>query len=172
MHRIVVLVSLVTLVLLGARPAVVESQAAMHDGARPTADSPLVGAWWWENISDDPFDDSYAILHADGTYVEETSYIGAGIGSWEVTGERSADLTIVFQDIEGGLDPDEPAAFTPGTVTFWLSLELDETGDTLTATGPVEIRSPDGTLVDQFTFNGSATRLAAGRDRPSATPTP
>ena len=78
----------------------------------------------------------------------------------------------MFQDIEGGLDPDAPAAFVPGTITFWLSLELDDTGNALTATGPVEVRSTDDALVDQFTFNGTATRLEVGRERPSATPTP
>lgn len=172
MHRIVVVVSLVAIALLGALPTFTGPHAAAQDAAPATATSPLMGTWWWENISDDPFDDSYAILHADGTYVEETSYIGAGIGTWEVTGERSADLTIVFQDIEGGLDPDAAAAFVPGTITFWLSLELDGTGNALTATGPVEVRSADGTLVDHFTFNGTATRFAVGRERPSATPTP
>ena len=161
----IVTIALVGMLAIGAWPHVAAQEVA-------TATSPIVGAWWWENISDDPFDDSYAIFHADGSYVEETSYIGAGIGSWQATGERTGDLIIVFQDIEGGLDPDAPAAFVPGTVKFWLSIEVAEDGNHLTATGPVEIRAVDGKLVNAFTFDGTATRLGIGWERPTGTPTP
>lgn len=172
MHRIVALFSIVAIALVGMLATGAWPNAVAQD-ASPVAIAghPIVGAWWWENSSSDPFDDSYAILHADGTYVEETTYIGAGIGAWEVTGGRSADLIIVFQDVEGGLDPNQPAAFVPGTVTFRLSIQVDATGNALRATGPVEIRSPDGAMLDQFTFNGTATRLGVRWVNPVATPT-
>jgi hypothetical protein len=149
------------------------SPAASAEDASPTASDqhPIVGAWYWENISDDPFDDSYAVFGRDGTYVEETTYIGAGIGSWQATGDRSGDLIIVYQDIEGGLDPNQPDAFVPGTVKMWLSLEAAADGNHLSATGPVEIRDVDGTLVNQFTFNGTASRLGLDWVEPMATPT-
>lgn len=41
-----------------------------------TAEHPIVGAWFWQNISDDPFDDSYAVFGSDGIYVEETAHRG------------------------------------------------------------------------------------------------
>ena len=145
--------------------------AAAQDVGPVAGQPPLVGAWFWENISDDPFDDSYAVFGADGTYVEETAYIGAGIGSWNPTGDHSGDLMILFQDIEGGLDPNAPAAFVPGTLKFWLSLEVSPDGNHLTATGPVEARKADGTLAYAFTFNGTATRLGLDWVKPVATPT-
>lgn len=132
---------------------------------------PIVGAWFWQNISDDAFDDSYAVFGVEGTYVEETAYIGAGIGSWTPTGDHTADLIIVFQDIEGGLDPDKPAAVVPGTLKFWLSIDVSPDGNSLTATGPVEGRKADGTLAYAFTFNGSATRLGLDWVKPVGTPT-
>jgi len=145
--------------------------AAAQDATTAAAGHPVVGAWWWENISSDPFDDSYAIFHADGTYVEETAYIGAGIGAWEATGERTAGLIIVVQDIEGGLDPTQPAAFVAGTITFRLSIEVDAAGNAIVAKGPAEIRSPDGAMMDEFTYEGTANRLAVGWVMPVATPT-
>ncbi len=171
MSRPVTLVSVVVLALAVLVGRGLLPDAAAQDGAASASYHPLVGAWWWENIADDPFDDSYAVFGADGTYVEETTYIGAGIGSWDASGERMAELIIVFQDTEGGLDPNQPEAFVPGTVTLWLTLEVDASGDTLTATGPVEIRTQDGALVDAFTFDGTATRLSVGRAKPAATPT-
>lgn len=169
MHRVLVVCLLVALGFFGSDLKPIE--AAQDASPAATVSSPLVGAWWWENISQDPFDDSYAIFHADGTYVEETSYIGAGIGSWQATGDRDGELIIVFQDIEGGLDPDAPAAFVPGTITFWLTVQVGEDGNSLAATGPVEIRDTDGTLVNAFTFNGTAKRLGVDRSRPTGTPT-
>jgi hypothetical protein len=167
------LVSLVALALAGVFTSRALPEVSAQ-AASPVVGSahPIVGAWWWENISDDPFDDSYAVFGDDGTYVEETTYIGAGIGSWQATDARTADLLIVYQDIEGGLDPNRPDAFVPGTVTMWLSLEVAADGNHLTASGPVEIRDVDGKLVNQFVFNGTATRLIVGRDQPSATPAP
>ena len=102
MPRIIALILVIALTLagtlaLGALP----NAGAQDPPPDDMAGHPVVGGWYWENSSTDPFDDSFAVFHADGTYVEETPYIGTGIGVWEATGERSADLIIVFQDIEG-----------------------------------------------------------------------
>ncbi len=172
MHRIVAFTGVVALTLAGTLALSLWPNASAQDSSTAdTAAHPVVGAWFWENSSTDPFDDSYAVFHADGTYVEETSYIGAGIGAWEATGERSADLIIVFQDIEGGLDPNLPAAFVAGTFTVRLTIELDEAGNAIRAIGPIEIRTPDGALTDQVTFDGTASRLGLGWIPPVATPT-
>lgn len=172
MHRIAAMTAIVALTLAGTLALSVWPNAAAQDASTAdTAGSPLVGAWFWENSSADPFDDSYAVFHADGTYVEETPYIGTGIGVWEATGERSADLIIVFQDIEGGLDPSLPAAFVAGTFTLRLSIESDEAGNAIRAIGPIEIRTPDGAMMDQVAFDGTARRLGLDWAPPVATPT-
>src|SRR3954470_6351600 len=89
-------VALVVLALVAGVPGRTSPTAFAQD-ASPAASNqhPIVGSWYWENISDDPFDDSYAVFGGDGTYVEETTYIGGGIGSWQATGDRSLDLIIV-----------------------------------------------------------------------------
>jgi len=173
MPRIVALASIVALTVVGTLALGAWPNAAAQDPSPvATAGHPVVGAWFWQNISADPFDDSFGIFHADGTYVEETPYIGAGIGAWEATGEQSVDLIIVFQDIEGGFDPNEPAAFVAGTFTARLSIEVDDAGNAISATGPIEIRTPDGAMVDEVTFDGTASRLSVGWLPPTATPAP
>jgi hypothetical protein len=176
MHRFVMLVSIVALALasLATRTtsSVVTASVVTAQEVTPVENQhPIVGAWWWENNSEDAFDDSYAVFGADGTYVEETAYVGAGIGSWQPTGEDSGDLMILFQDIEGGLDPNAPTGFVPGTLKFWLSIEVSPDGNHLTATGPAEARKLDGTLEYAYTFNGTATRLGLDWVKPLATPT-
>jgi hypothetical protein len=171
MYRFMMLVSIVATAFVGLIVSAAAPVVTAQEVGSVAGQHPIVGAWFWENISDDPFDDSYAVFGGDGTYVEETAYIGAGIGSWKDTGDRSADLLIVFQDIEGGLDPNKPAAFVPGTLKFWLSLEVSADGNHLTATGPVEARKADGTLEYAFTFNGTAARLGFDSVKPVATPT-
>ena len=164
MHRFRVFGMIVALMLTVALANSVVPQAVAQDS---NATHPIVGMWWWENSSTDPFDDSFAAFQADGTYVEETPYIGAGIGTWISTGERTADLLIVFQDIEGGLDPNEPAAFVPGMWTFHLSIEIDAAGDALVASGPIEIRTPDGALVEAMDWTGTAKRISVDWEMPA-----
>ena len=170
MHRFVLIVVTVTLTIASLVGPVASSVVTAHQEVSGTALHPVVGTWFWQNISADPFDDSFAVFHGDGTYVEETPYIGAGIGAWQVTGDRSADLMIVFQDIDGGLDPEKPTAFVPGAMKMWLSLEVSEDGNHLTATGPVEARHPDGTLEYAYDFIGTASRLEFDNGTPAASP--
>ena len=60
-----------------------------------------VGAWRLDTDADDPANPpSFAIFHADGTYVEAHPLVGVGVGAWRATGERIADLTIVFPDVD------------------------------------------------------------------------
>jgi hypothetical protein len=171
MHRLIVVISMLALALTAVFATDIWPNAAAQDASPAMANHPVVGTWWWQNISTEPFDDSFAVFHADGTYVEETAYIGAGIGSWVPTGERTADLIIIFQDTEGGLDPTAPAAFVAGTITFRLSIEVDEAGNAIVARGPTEIRSPAGTVTEEFTFEGAASRVEVGWVMPMATPT-
>jgi len=165
MHRFRFLGMIFALMLSAVLANSVVPQAVAQDA--DISAHPIVGMWWWENSSADTFDDSFAIFQADGTYVEETPYIGAGIGTWVSTGERTADLLIVFQDIEGGLDPNEPASFVPGNWTFHLSIEVNAAGDSLVATGPIEIRTPDGALVEAMDWTGTAKRVSVGWEMPA-----
>ena len=105
------------------------------------------------------------MFHADGTYLEVDPNIGVGVGVWRATGERSAELTYVFQDI----DP-EPATTAPGTVTVRQSVEVDAAGDAFTAPLTVEVRIPDGTVVFSAAYTARGTRLHVEPMLPLGTP--
>ena len=136
---LVVAVLLMSVVAVGVRPNVV-AQDATPAGMR-LGDHPLVGAWRINNPPEDPIPYTYAIFHDDGTYLEVTVGVGTGVGVWQPTGERTADVTAFFQDI----DSDIPV-IDPGTITARSAIEVDQSGMAATATYAVEIRSPDDTL--------------------------
>ena len=130
------------------------------------AEHPVVGAWWTANDAPGPgVSTATAVFHADGTYLEVDPNIGVGIGAWQATGERSADLVAVYQDI----NPD-PVAAEPGTVTVRKSVTLDEAGETFTGSLTVEVRIPDGTVVFTASYAGQGTRLEVAAPLPFATP--
>jgi hypothetical protein len=169
MRRIVVLVSIATaalvgLIVVGARPAAVAEEAT------PTTmvDHPVIGTWWTANDAPGPgVETAYVVFHTDGTYLEVDPNIGVGVGVWRATGERSAELTYVFQDI----DP-EPATIAAGTVTVRQSVEVDATGNAFSAPLTVEVRIPDGTVVFSAAYTARGTRLQVEPMLPLGTPPP
>ena len=177
MHRISIVVSVVAVVLLGALVAGRASTTTAQDATLggdlvATANHPIVGSWRWANDLQNPADVSYAVIEADGTYVEMYPRYGVGIGSWEVTGERSGSLTIVFQDV----DP-SPNGFAAGYITYRLAVEADQAGNALTATGTSYRQRPDGRVVEELPFEGAATRVEVAPSGPltwpaAGTPTP
>lgn len=134
-----------------------------------TTGHPIVGAWRWQNNPDDPSTStSFAVFHGDETYVEFDPAVGVGIGTWRATGERTGDLTIVFQDND--LDPN---LLGRGLGTFWMTVEADGTGNAIAATGELEAITPDGETVN-FPYVGTGTRIEPLGSRPggSALATP
>jgi hypothetical protein len=159
---VVVAAAVVGLIALGARPAAVAEEAT------PAAmvDHPVIGTWWTANDAPGPgVETAYVVFHADGTYLEVDPNIGVGVGVWRASGERSAELTYVFQDI----DP-EPATTAPGTVTVRQLVELDATEDAFTAPLTVEVRTPDGTVVFSAAYTARGTRLQVKPMLPLGTP--
>ena len=155
-------VSILSLIILAFNPAT----AQVATPATRT-DHPVVGSWWSANDAPGPgVQTATAIFHADGTYLEVDPNIGVGVGVWQVTGERTADLIAVYQDI----DPD-PAIAAPGTVTVRKSVEVDEAGNAFTGSLTVEVRIPDGTTVFTASYAGRGTRLDVESTSPLGTPT-
>jgi hypothetical protein len=158
----VAVVVLSSAVVISRPPAAAQEATADAAALIAVATHPLVGAWQWSNNPNDPdarF--SYAIFHDDGTYTEFDPAIGVGIGVWQPTGARSADLTIVFQDI----DPDAKV-FAPGWVSFWIAIDVDASGNAMTGEGRLEARTPDGQVVTQFPYEGFGTRLTVDTTAP------
>src|SRR5829696_3679382 len=140
MRRLIVSLSVVVVLLVGVVAALgrgATAQEATPDTAadvdQPDAPAmathPIVGTWRWDNDPADPADDSYGIFAADGSYLEVTkpTNVGIGIGSWIPTGDRTADVITVYQDV----DPTE--VYEPGTATFLMSVNVDEGGNDVAA---------------------------------------
>ena len=167
MRRISFLVSSLVIVLMSVLLVGFARVGTAQEGT-PSAVSahPVVGAWVFDTDAADPANAlSYAAFHADGTYVEVHPLVGVGVGAWHPTGERTADLTIVFQDI----DPSR-AGIAPGTLIIRVAVEVDPTGDALTAPFTSEGRGPDGAVVFTNAFTATATRLAVEPMVPLGTP--
>ncbi len=157
MRRLAVLAAVVALVLVGVWGAGRPGPGAVAQEATPAdpAGHPVVGTWVFDTDAADPANAlSYAAFHADGTYVEVHPLVGVGVGVWRPTGERTADLTIAFQDV----DP-SPAGVAPGTLIIRSAVEVDPTGDALTAPFTSEGRAPDGTALFANAFTATATRM-------------
>lgn len=166
MHRTARSVAIIAVLLLGG-VAAARGFAASAQDTTPAADHPAVGAWRWENDRLHPGDPSYAVIQAGGTYVEFYPGHGVGIGAWEATGERSISLTIVFQD----LDP-SPAAVQPGLLTYRLAVVAEDGGGALSATGPYYLQGPDGAVLEERAFDGTAVRVEAAESGPIPVPAP
>ncbi len=127
---------------------------------------PVVGAWRFDTNVDDPANPpSYAVFHADGTYMESHPTVGLGIGVWEPTGERTADLTILFADV----DPTE-AGFMRGTSTIRASVEVDQAGNAITAPYTFQVAGLDGAVLAEGMLTATGTRIDVEPMIPLGTP--
>src|SRR5829696_8235637 len=84
------------------RPSVIAKDATPSNMS--LAEHPVVGAWRWTNAPGDPIPFTFAISHDDGTYIEVTMGGGTGVGTWQPTGELTADLTAYFQDLDPSVE--------------------------------------------------------------------
>jgi hypothetical protein len=168
---LVVAVLVMSVVAASLRSSV-DAQEATPAGMS-LADHPVVGAWRWTNAPGDPIPYTFAIFHDDGTYTEVTMGAGTGIGTWRPTGERTADLTAFFQDLDPSVE-----GFEPGTIKVLAAVTVDEDGTTAKAPYTVEASTPDGTVVfASEPMAGTMTRvelepMGAVGTPIAATPTP
>ena len=146
---------------------------------------PIIGTWLIDNDPANPGTNiNTAIYDADGTYVDYQSFPGVGIGTWRATGERTAELVTSSQRHDGHDDLVAlEAVFAPDYVptghsftdsplaTLWLSIEVDESGNTMTITGLYEVRQADGSILfENEPYMGSATRMVPVVPTDAATP--
>jgi hypothetical protein len=127
-----------------------------HVAAQPTTPTaghqhPVVGTWRITAAPPAP-PLGLATYHADGTLVflfpspfpeadpgGPLGYQSPAYGVWESTGERSAAITGIH------LNVDSEGTFT-GTLTFWGTVEVDESGDAYQFSGGFEIADPSGAV--------------------------
>ncbi len=123
MRSTVAMLATLVLALVALSPGAI----AQEDGA----EHPLVGAWVLDTTPDDPSDAVDLFVVNPGGTVLSLSGQGPAAGSWEPTGDRTADVT--FRGL----------TFTPdggfgGLVTIRASGEVAEDGQTFTATYTIE----------------------------------
>jgi hypothetical protein len=133
------LVALLVVILAGAGIAggagTVAAQASTPTVA---AGHPLVGTWIVDTEVDDPSNPpSFDAFNADGTVVNIGSD-GASVGAWEATGPRTATFTFV--------------AVTQGAngeamVILRANLEVDQSGESFTASHSFTLVAPNGTIL-------------------------
>lgn len=160
---------LVSLVLL-----LVSSSLAIAQEATPSASRvsryghPFVRTWEWHNdLGNRGFSSSIScsVITEDGSYVEYAASIGVGTGRWQPTGERTADLVVSFQHLastSGVFAPDYVPAghvFLPGVRTYWLTVEIDVTGNRLTASGHYDVRFSAESVPISEDWIGEAYRM-------------
>ena len=169
MRRFMMSLSLSVVVLLGLLASGVSTRAQDATPGAMTAmmamaTHPIVGAWEWDNDPDHPGTEiSYAVFHADGTYVEIGTDGGIDVGLWEPTGARTADVTFFFADVE----PD-PDVVVRGVGK--MAAEVDATGNTITAPFTFEARAADGSVPFSGQFLALGTRLEVMPMVPLGTP--
>src|SRR3954470_746475 len=86
----VVLIALMALGLVARSPHIGASDSAM-------ASHPFVGTWLIDTDTDDPANaPDLIVVHGDGTYTEFATDSDPGAGTWQSTGDSTADLAIWF----------------------------------------------------------------------------
>ena len=160
MRRFAVLLSVVGMLLCSV--VVLSQPSAAAQDATPasmaaTTTHPLAGAWTFvSGVGEEAFP-SVVIFHADGTYIEVLPWGAVLLGAWQPTGERTATLTQIINFFAD----DDPSRLVQGQGR--ATVEVDETGNTLTFESVFVGRFKDGTI--DFTDEGlptTGTRLEAG----------
>jgi len=129
------------------------------------AEHPVVGGWKLVNGSFTGTEDTFpsvAIFHADGTYMEVLPWGAVLVGVWAPTGERTADLTFLLNDL---LEGDTLVQGEGRT-----RLEVDETGNTMSLVGNFISLYEDGAVDMAVESPSTATRLEALPMVPLGTP--
>jgi hypothetical protein len=143
-----------------SRPSA-SAQEATPPGMAAMAEHPVVGHWRYENVLGDLTFPSYAIFHADGTYVEALPNGAFLLGLWQPTGERTADLTYHNTYF---IDP--MAVEGEGRVT----VEVDETGNAMTQEGTFVGIFEDGSVDMAVEVQSHGTRMEVLPVVPLGTP--
>ena len=166
MRRLAFLVSILALVLAGSLALGSGPGTVAQDGtpAAAMAGHPFVGAWVVDTDTADPANfPALGAATADGVYVESHPQVGVGVGAWEPTGGRTANLTLVFRATDQGGAP-------VGVVTARAAVQVYEGDDAWDATYTFEAVAPDGAVLFAGQGRAHATRVVAQPMVPLGTP--
>lgn len=154
------------------------TRSAAQDAAVDMATHPLVGLWQFPaggpDASLSPW--VFQIFHADGILTSwDAGANNVGLGLWRPTGARTAEALRIVQDLD-------TVTQDPYTLTARFTAAVDETGDTVTQAGDLDIRDRDGNqgmfipgLRDtgtRITFEHNPATGSLGSPTPEASATP
>lgn len=153
------------------QPTIPFGGAVAQEATPTTADfsrfgHPIIGVWQWDNVPANPGTDiSWTVFAAEGDYHEIDLKDRVIIGTWRPTGERTVDLVFIIQEVPSQylFAPNhvpEANVFRPGMEVVRLTVTVDQTGNTLAATGNFEVFDGEGTLIGTFGYEGTGTRMA------------
>lgn len=141
---------------------------------------PMVGTWQFDIELRQPGTDlAIFVFEDDGRFVAFGQHGWIGPGTWRATGERTAELFYMVESVQPQdvFAPDFVPVldvFEPGMIAIRTFLEVDSTGNMVTAEGSGTIYRTDGTVAQEF--SGDNARMAGTRmapvPLPAATPVP
>jgi hypothetical protein len=160
--------------------------AAVAPAATPGTPFPMeghqiLGMWQFDIETRQPGTDlAYFNFSEDGTFEafgERGDWVA--FGNWRAIGERTVELVYVNQGIpfQNMFDPDYVLAgnvLSPDILTIRVSLQIDATGNTVTAEGEGTRYRSDGTVADVFSGADAhmiGTRMEVVQTEPTLTPT-
>ena len=147
----------------------------------PLADHLIIGMWQFDIETRQPgIDLAYYYFAEDGTFVgtgERGDYVH--VGNWRAIGARTVELVSVLQEIpdQRTFDPDYvPVAndLGPAILSVRLTLEIDATGNTVTADGEGTMYDEDGSVANTFdgpNAHSVGTRMELMPTAPTPSPT-
>jgi hypothetical protein len=155
MRRATLLLVVVVVVTIGVLVTFhFATRAEAQDGAQPAmVGHPLVGTWIVDDAADPMDAPSLTIFTSDGIVLDESATGHTGAGSWQITGPRSGAATFVYV-YEG------PDGNYRGNVIIRAVLDIDASGNTLTADYSYTAVAPDGTVLRSLEGKTHGVRVA------------
>ncbi len=130
------------------------------------ATHPLVGVWVQDPAPLAQGAKVRQVFHTDGTYLSATSCCGSGIGVWQPTNERSAELIVQVPNRNPPM-----GGYVEGTSVLREVLTVAESGSTVSGLLHAQYFFPNGVqMVDEPRAEIQATRFTS--ESPASTPAP
>jgi len=121
-----------TLIRLAVLASLVIATAPAAAAQNGSDEHPLVGAWIVDPTPQDPDDPPDLFVFAPGGIAVTGITQGTGVGAWQSTGERTADLTMVAPALH-------PEVGFQGFFTGRGSIDVAEDGQSFTGTSTIEL---------------------------------
>lgn len=148
------------LLLLTGVVATLPGAAAAQDAADSSMSGhPLVGSW----IIDAGGETSLGAFTSDGIVIDTENTGLSGIGTWVATGDRTGTMTLItpFKEMEMDIT---------GNVAIRATLEVNETGDSVSLAGSITFFGLDGTVLFSDDVTGTGIRLPVESPEMAGTP--